>query len=339
MTSRSGFADKLKSVSVGAEVGELPLIKVHTAAALLVFYTFLYVAPFYLSSATRPSATISRNLPSVIKARIRSVTWTCALCTITTSLLLTYLPPSSTPLTTLHLMGYHPTGLLPSLKALLLTAILFLGPLFESGIVEGNWRSWVRLRGLTTLWHDLPTYRNLVAGPVTEEVLFRSASLPLFILSPASLRTTFLLPPLVFGLAHIHHIYEFRISNPSAPLLLGVIRSVVQLMYTTLFGSFATFLYLRTGSLVAVILCHTFCNWMGLPRFWGRVEGGGAESVMGPDSGGGQGRRDESQGPESGAQLGVGWTVAYYTLLVVGAVGFYKYFWVLTESSNGLLEF
>ena len=60
---------------------------------------------------------------------------------------------------------------------------------------------------------------------------------------------------------------------------------------------------------------------------------------MGPDSGGDQGKRDESQGPESGAKLGASWTVAYYTLLIVGAVGFYKYFWVLTESSNGLLEF
>ncbi|KFY20565.1 hypothetical protein V491_03617, partial [Pseudogymnoascus sp. VKM F-3775] len=201
MTSRTGFADKLRSVS-GAEE-EFPLIKVRTAAALLVFYTFLYVAPFYLSSATRPSPTLSRNVPSVIKARIRSVTWTCTICTISTFLLLTYLSPSSTPLTTLHLMGYHPTGLLPSLKAILLTATLFLGPLFESAIVEGNWRSWIRLDGLTTLWTDLPTYRNLVAGPVTEELLFRSASLPLFLLSPASLRTTFLLPPLVFGLAHI----------------------------------------------------------------------------------------------------------------------------------------
>ncbi|KFX90210.1 hypothetical protein V490_06563, partial [Pseudogymnoascus sp. VKM F-3557] len=50
MTSRTGFADKLKSIYTGAE-DELPLIRVHTAAALLVFYTFLYVAPFYLSSA------------------------------------------------------------------------------------------------------------------------------------------------------------------------------------------------------------------------------------------------------------------------------------------------
>ena len=69
------------------------------------------------------------------------------------------------------------------------------------------------------------------------------------------------------------------------------------------------------------------------------MEGGGAESVMGPDSGGDGGKRDDSQGPESGAELGVLWTVAYYALLIVGSVGFYQYFWVLTESDNGLLDF
>src|ERR1039457_7364754 len=32
--------------------------------------------------------------------------------------------------------------------------------------------------------------------------------------------------------------------------------------YTTLF---------RPGSLLSVILVHAFCNWMGFPRFWGRL--------------------------------------------------------------------
>jgi len=244
-------------------------------------------------------------------------------------------------------MGLYPSGLLESAKTLLLTSILFLGPLFEAGLAEGAWRSWIRLRGLTTLWTDLPTRRNLLAGPLTEEVLFRACSLPLFLLTPlsASATTLFLLPPLIFGLAHIHHIYEFRLLHPSVPLQHAILRSLVQLTYTSLFGSFATFIYLRTGSLLAVVLCHAFCNWMGLPRVWGRVEGGGAESVMGPDVG--QGKRDEDEpqiGPLLGPlgenrELGIAWTVAYYLLLVVGAVGFYKYFWVLTESGNALVEF
>lgn len=79
---------------------------------------------------------------------------------------------------------------------------------------------------------------------------------------------------------------------------------------------------------------------MGLPRFWGRLEGGGAETIIGPDVGADQDGRDEGQvlfrAPK---ELGVSWTVAYYTLLVTGAVGFYKYFWILTESGNALAEF
>lgn len=37
--------------------------------------------------------------------------------------------------------------------------------------------------------------------------------------------------------------------------------------------------------------------------------------------------------------LGVEWTVAYYVLLVLGAWGFGKGLWPLTESSNGLVNY
>lgn len=104
---------------------------------------------------------------------------------------------------------------------------------------------------------------------------------------------------------------------------------------------------------------------MGLPRFFGRVHGpdasdyevdtdtAGAEPLMGPDTGdatGGTKRDDDaSQGRTGGPSLlaqnmgpqeiGLVWTLAYYVLLVVGAYGFYRYFWVLTESKNALVEF
>ncbi len=35
----------------------------------------------------------------------------------------------------------------------------------------------------------------------------------------------------------------------------------------------------------------------------------------------------------------IGWTVAYYTLLVGGAFGFYKGLWRLTESDRALVQF
>ena len=87
----------------------------------------------------------------------------------------------------------------------------------------------------------------------------------------------------------------------------------------------------------ACVLAHAFCNWCGLPRFWGRVEAG---EVIGPvqvGKGRGTGKRREGLEVADG-RLAVGWTVAYYVLLVTGAVGFWKTLWLLTESEGRLAD-
>ena len=98
-----------------------------------------------------------------------------------------------------------------------------------------------------------------------------------------------------------------------------------------------TFVFMRTGSLLSVILVHAFCNWMGLPRFWGRLEGG-ESTVIGPDVGESK-RSEDKKAPASSGKLGVLWTVAYYIFLVIGAVGWYKFLWRLTESKSALVKF
>ena len=175
----------------------------------------------------------------------------------------------------------------------------------------------------------------LLQGPITEEVLFRSASVPLLLLSQTSNTTIIFLTPIIFGLAHVHHFYEFRISHPHTPVVSALLRSLLQFTYTTLFGGYATFIYLRSGSLLGVILVHAFCNWMGFPRFWGRITSG--DTVIGPDVGGG--KRDENGTVFNNGRLGVMWTVVYYVLLVVGAVAWHKLLWPLTESVSPLTNF
>ena len=138
-------------------------------------------------------------------------------------------------------------------------------------------------------------------GPLTEELLFRSAAVPLLLSARMSVRKVIFLSPVIFGLAHIHHFYEFRISHPRTPLIAAVARSVFQLAYTSLFGAYATFLFLRTGSLLAVVLVHSFCNSMGLPRIWGRTH---------PYWLDGHG--------DSGHQPSIVYTFFYYSLLVGG---------------------
>lgn len=49
----------------------------------------------------------------------------------------------------------------------------------------------------------------------------------------------------------------------------ALLSSSFQFVYTTIFGWYASYLFLRTGSLIPPILCHSFCNIMGFPDFSG----------------------------------------------------------------------
>ncbi|AEO57682.1 hypothetical protein MYCTH_49425 [Thermothelomyces thermophilus ATCC 42464] len=299
-----------------------PRISISAAYGLLVLYALSYFVPFYLSKATRPSPALSRDAPSVIRARIRFVTLSCLACTVVTYQVLTR-AGGTTPLEALHLLGLWPVALRDSLRVLFLTALLFAGPLYSCLIVERGWADWVRLQPLVEVWEEWTTWRNIVAGPVTEEVLFRAASIPLVLLARVPPPPTVFLTPVVFGLAHVHHYYEFRLTRPDVPAAASLLRSAFQLAYTTLFGAYATFLFLRTGSLAAVCAVHAFCNCMGLPQLWGRVDPPFDVAAGVPLS-----RRPRPS---------ILWTVIYYVLLVAGAVLWYRNLWVLSESENALL--
>jgi prenyl protein peptidase len=148
--------------------------------------------------------------------------------------------------------------------------------------------------------------------------------------------------PLYFGIAHIHHFYEFVLTHPELPLLPAIIRTIVQFSYTSIFGFLASFIFLRTGSLYAVIVAHMFCNWMGLPRFWGRVRVQASEPI-GPS----RPKKDDEDPLQKAepskkakqADTALLWTAAYYILLVAGAYGFWKSLRPLTESGEQALAY
>ncbi|KAF5000410.1 hypothetical protein FGRMN_1740 [Fusarium graminum] len=291
------------------------------AAALLVVYTLVYVIPLYFSVATRPSPTRSRDAPEAIRARIFVVSLSTAACSLVTLYLLSSYGAIAVR-EPLHFMGYWPLGLVDAARALWLTALLFAGPLYESLVIDGAAHQWLHLEPLRDLWTEWPTWRNMVAGPITEECLFRSAGVPLLLRSGASLTGTIFMSPLIFGLAHLHHFYEFRITHPRTPLPVAVARSLFQLTYTSLFGAYATFLFLRTGSLLAVVLVHAFCNCMGLPRLWGQLD-----PYWLPE------------GDPSVTSSRKVWTGVYYVLLVSGLVAWWQNLYSLTETSMSLAEF
>lgn len=128
---------------------------------LKVLFTILYVAPFYCSAITRPSPTLSRDAPSVIRARIRAVTLSCGAGSV--AVLLLMLHQQRSIIEALTLLGWWRVGLVEIFKSLLLTALLFIGPLFERGIAMGDWRDWVSGQSLKETLSGWIGWRNFVA--------------------------------------------------------------------------------------------------------------------------------------------------------------------------------
>lgn len=242
----------------------------------------------------------------------------------------------------LRLLGCWPVNLTAIIKILGLVAVLFIGPLFDAGIAQKRWKSWMKGENVAATLSSWTGWRNLVAGPVTEEIMFRSLFVTLHLLARWSPARIVFITPLYFGIAHVHHFYETSLIRPDVPKATLALISLAQFAYTSLFGFFAAFVYLRTGSLYAVILAHTFCNWTGLPRFWGpiRVEAG---EPMGPPVDAQnkrfEGRNSAGVGRMTARRTSKSFTAVYYMLLVAGAVSFYKLLWPLTQSDSSLAVF
>jgi len=145
---------------------------------------------------------------------------------------------------------------------LTLTAVLFLGPICalvtsDAGLYYLLHPVYVR-RGFS----DLLVWRNLAVAPLSEEFTFRACMLPV-LLTHFSSRSAVLVAPLFFGVAHLHHLIE-RVRKGQS-LAAATLVSAFQMAYTTAFGAYSAFLFLRTGHLVAPVMSHALCNFMGFP--------------------------------------------------------------------------
>ena len=290
----------------------------------------------------------------------------------------------ATPLEVLRLLGIWPVDLIDIAKVLALVLVLFSCSLYETIIVDSEWHSWSPSALKEATWTSWLGYRNLLIAPLSEELVFRSLTIPLFLLAHTSPTRIIFLTPLVFGGAHLHHLVEFLQSRtpagqswpPMGVWVNGVAVSAFQFTYTSLFGFFAAFVFLRTGNLWAVVVAHSFCNRMGVPRLWGRVgqfelweylppspqpgsvngntgvgqnkrNDGDHEAPASPVKVGNSLMQDKDGDPSKGVEavhagpknLGVVWTVVYYALIPVGMFGFYKLLWPLTESGKALAAF
>lgn len=213
-------------------------------------FPLLYIAPFYIFSGPRSD-------PSIIRRRVAST----VIFAVSLSWLPTYLSTQGTGISMPILLGLRMQGLLAAFVfPLFLTSSLYIGHLY---VITKEWLS----SGLIPpqLNHSqLILFRNIIASPFTEELVFRSGLISYYIARRISPWMAGILSPLVFGACHFHHIFDMvtyhqHTWKSSIPILL------VQFTYSSIFGIFSSFLFLRTEHVIAPIVAHAFCNAMGLP--------------------------------------------------------------------------
>jgi len=105
---------------------------------------------------------------------------------------------------------------------------------------------------------------ELRVAPITEEFTFRACMLALM-MHCTKPTTAIIICPLFFGAAHLHHCIE-QIRN-GVSVKVAILMSCFQFTYTSIFGAYSAYLFLRTGHLIAPVLVHSFCNHMGFPDF------------------------------------------------------------------------
>jgi prenyl protein peptidase len=67
------------------------------------------------------------------------------------------------------LLGLWPVSLFDTARTMLLVIILFAGPLFEHGVVDGAFKNWIRLREVHEVLSSWIGYRNFIVVSLISE--------------------------------------------------------------------------------------------------------------------------------------------------------------------------
>ncbi|TDH72928.1 uncharacterized protein CCR75_003100 [Bremia lactucae] len=248
---------------------------------------------------------LPRDHPTHILARFLLICIFCAICPF---VLAVFYDHDDASISFAQWLGIRREGLVQAIfMPLLMTSALFLGSLLANALrllhVSRQFHSngfWFAIKNSAlyySITHErLPSLRTYVMGPLTEEFVFRSCMVPLLVCADFTVKQIVLGGPLIFGAAHLHHMMEYIRHGKTlkdAALIVGF-----QLMYTSLFGAYATFIFLRTGWIffharycfpflrleksciesssnipnlcdvghfASIFLVHIFCNVMGFP--------------------------------------------------------------------------
>lgn len=225
--------------------------------ALLECFTLAvaYVGSLYIYPSNLP-----RDHNTTIKRRMFGVAVVCFLSPILVYILSS---PNGNGYTLTHWLGMHSTSFLSIVLPLILTMVLFAGPITLLVVREGFNNVIQNFIDLSAV-KDIKWHRTYIVAPFTEEFIFRACMLPVLVPN-FGLKWSIFLAPLFFGVAHFHH--KIEQLKQGYDLRVVVLSGMFQMAYTTIFGAYSAFLFLRTGNLIGPVLCHSFCNFMGFPDF------------------------------------------------------------------------
>ena len=220
----------------------------------------MFVGALYLVPTTKP-----RDDPETIRWRMLAT----GLVSAVTPLYMLLWADSNTSGTgdeLYHVLGIKLDGIIPAiLYPVVLVTVLYCGVWIHSIMAlaadKGVLKAYINASLKQFNFHV--ALRNYVMAPFVEEFVFRACMLPI-LTSSMGMKIGVLVCPLFFGVAHVHHLtewYRWRQTPFSEALLI----TIVQLCYTSLFGLYSAFLFVRTGHLISPVVSHMYCNIMGLP--------------------------------------------------------------------------
>jgi len=233
------------------------------------------LASTYVGSLYIWKSSYDRNHPKTVKQRFIS-----AFCMLFISPLCVYftlgLFDTEGCSNLLYHLGIRAGGFIPALiLPLILTSILFLGPMTPS-LLDRSWTITSFSYWKDNL-QDILWLRNNIVAPVSEEFTFRACMLPQLLKCHSPTSAT-LVAPLFFGVGHLHHMYENY--RKQRRILQPLLIACFQFTYTTLFGIYAAFLFVRTGHIIAPCIAHSYCNFIGFPDFGEIVHRRGYQRII-----------------------------------------------------------
>jgi prenyl protein peptidase len=202
----------------------------------------------------------ARNLPQIVRVRI--------LAAILVSILITLCLFVAFGVSLEDLGVKREGNTISAIVSLCSVILLYLGPLVQPFFKERGRKVLIR-----HLWNEYTqdefverwdlAVRNLVVAPITEEWVFRSCMLSLLLPVMRPWKAV-VVSPMLFGLCHLHHIFEW-FRSPVVPFKHVCLQVLFQVCYTFVFGTYAAYLFVLTGRIAGPIAVHVFCNFFGFP--------------------------------------------------------------------------